>query len=55
MLHYLQGLFSALDFGSLLAALVRAAAVLVCLAVHESCHGLAAWALGTRRPDGSTG
>ena len=46
MLHYLQGLFSALDFGSLLAALVRAAAVLVCLAVHESCHGLAAWALG---------
>ena len=27
MLHYLQGLFSALDFGSLLAALVRAAAV----------------------------
>ena len=46
MLHYIQGLFSALDFGSLLAAMVRAAAVLVCLAVHESCHGLAAWTLG---------
>ena len=51
MLHYLQGLFSALDFGSLLAALVRAAAVLVCLAVHESCHGLAAWALALRHID----
>ena len=46
MLHYIRGLFSALDFGSLLAAMVRAAAVLVCLAVHESCHGLAAWTLG---------
>ena len=46
MLHYLQGLFSALDVGSLLTALTRAAAVLLCLAVHETCHGLAAWALG---------
>lgn len=46
MLHYLQGLFSALDFTSLLSAVIRAAAVVLCLAVHETCHGLAALALG---------
>ena len=46
MLHYLQELFQALDLSSLTAALLRAAAVLLCLTVHETCHGLAALALG---------
>lgn len=44
--HHLQNLFHALDFGSLQAFLSRAAAALLCLAVHETCHGLAACALG---------
>jgi len=46
MLHYLQNLFHALDFSSLQDALLRAAAVLLCLTVHEVSHGLAALALG---------
>ena len=46
MLHYLQELFQALDVASLLNALLRVAAVLLCLTVHETCHGLAAYALG---------
>lgn len=46
MLHYLQNLLQALDMPSLMAALLRAAAVLLCLTVHETCHGLAALALG---------
>ena len=46
MLHYLQELFQALDIASLLNALLRVAAVLLCLTVHETCHGLAAYALG---------
>lgn len=46
MLHYLQNLLQALDMPSLTAALLRAAAVLLCLTVHETCHGLAALALG---------
>ena len=46
MLGYLQNLFQALDVGSLLAALLRVLAVLVCLTVHETCHGLAAYVLG---------
>lgn len=46
MLHYLQELFQALDVVSLLKALLRVAAVLLCLTVHETCHGLAAYALG---------
>ena len=46
MLHYLQALFQALDVASLLNALLRVAAVLLCLTVHETCHGLAAYALG---------
>lgn len=46
MLHYLENLFFALDLGSLGEAAARMAAVLVCLTVHETCHGLAAWALG---------
>lgn len=46
MLHYLQELFQALDVVSLLNALLRVAAVLLCLTVHEACHGLTAYALG---------
>lgn len=46
MLHYLQELFQALDVVSLLDAVLRVAAVLLCLTVHETCHGLVAYALG---------
>lgn len=46
MLEYLQTLFKAMDLGSLLDAALRAAAVLICLTVHETCHGLAAYRLG---------
>ena len=46
MLHHLQNLFQALDVSSLGDAAARVAAVLLCLTVHEVCHGLAALALG---------
>ena len=46
MLHYLQDLFQALDFSSMADAVFRVAAVFLCLTVHETCHGLAALALG---------
>ena len=46
MLHYLQGLFAALDLTSLLDAVLRVAAIFLCLTVHETCHGLVALALG---------
>lgn len=45
-MHYLSNLWAALDFGSLLSTVTRLAAVLLCLTVHESCHGLVAYALG---------
>ena len=44
MLHYLQNLFQALDVSSLTEAVLRVAAVFLCLTVHETCHGLAALA-----------
>lgn len=43
---YLQNLFQSLDVTSILDALKRVFAVLLCLSVHETCHGLAALALG---------
>lgn len=46
MLGYLQNLFQTLDVGSLLGALLRVLAVLLCLTIHETCHGLAAYVLG---------
>ena len=46
MLHYLQNLFQALDVSLLTDAVLRVAAVFLCLTVHETCHGLAALALG---------
>lgn len=45
-MHYLSNLWSALDFGSMLDMVLRLTAVLLCLTVHETCHGLAAYALG---------
>lgn len=46
MLPYLQNLFQMLDLGSLTDALLRVAAIFLCLTVHETCHGLAAYQLG---------
>ena len=43
---YLQNLWNALDLSLLGDLLMRVAAVLLCLVVHETCHGLAAYALG---------
>ena len=45
-MHYLTNLLNALDFGTLRDAAVQLLAVLFCLTVHETCHGLAALALG---------
>ncbi len=46
MLHHLQSLLGSLDLAFLYDALSRTLAVLLCLTVHETCHGLAALALG---------
>lgn len=46
MIGYLRNLLEALDFSSMGAAALRVAAVFLCLTVHETCHGLAALALG---------
>ena len=46
MLGYLQTIGEQFDWGGLLFALQRVLGVLVCLTVHETCHGLAAYALG---------
>lgn len=45
-MHYLTELFNALDLGSVQDMVLRLLAVLLCLTVHEMCHGLAAYALG---------
>lgn len=45
-MHYLQSLFAQLDYGSMGAAVSRLCAVVLCLSVHETCHGLAALSLG---------
>ena len=45
-MHYLTNLWNTLDFGTLRDAAVQLLAVLFCLTVHETCHGLAALALG---------
>ena len=46
MLHYLQELFQQLDLTSMTSAVLRVAAVFLCLSIHETCHGLAAYVLG---------
>ena len=43
----LSDLWNSLDFSAILSALMRLIAVFLCLTVHETCHGLAALALGT--------
>ena len=45
-MSYLQNLFHQLDFTSLGDALLRIAAVLLCLVTHEVCHGVVAYSLG---------
>ena len=45
-MQYLTNLWNAMDFGSLRDILLRVAAVFLCLTIHETCHGLAAYALG---------
>lgn len=45
-MNYLQELWAALDFSSLWDILLRLASVFLCLTIHETCHGLAAYALG---------
>ena len=45
-LNYLQNLWNALDLGSLRDTMLRVAAVLICLIIHETCHGIAAFFLG---------
>lgn len=46
MLGYLQAFLEQFDWSTLLDALQRVLGVLVCLTVHETCHGLAALVLG---------
>ena len=46
MLDYLQEFWKQFNWSAALAALERMLGVLLCLTVHESCHGLAAYALG---------
>ena len=42
----LSDLWNSLDFSAMLSALMRLIAVFLCLTVHETCHGLTAYALG---------
>ena len=46
MQGYLQTIWEQFDWQGLLSALQRVLGVLLCLTVHETCHGLAAYALG---------
>ena len=45
-MNYLSNLMQAIDYDFLWSWLRRLIAVLVCLTIHETCHGLAAYALG---------
>ncbi len=42
----LSDLWNSLEFSAMLSALMRLIAVFLCLTVHKTCHGLAAYALG---------
>lgn len=53
-MNYLQNLWNALDLGSLRDTLLRVAAVLLCLILHETCHGIAAFFLGDPTASGTT-
>ena len=46
MFGYLQTLFQSLDYDRIMSTLSRVGAVVLCLSVHETAHGLAALALG---------
>ena len=46
MFGYLQNFIQQFDWSSLVSALLRVVSVLLCLTVHETCHGLAAYRLG---------
>ena len=46
MLRDLQTFWEQFDWAALLSTLQRVLGVLLCLTVHETCHGLAAYALG---------
>lgn len=45
-MNYLSHLWNALDFGSIQSLVLRVISVLICLILHEICHGVAAYALG---------
>ncbi len=45
-MNYLHDLWAALDLTSLEDTVLKVAGVLLCLVLHEVCHGLAAYALG---------
>lgn len=45
-MNYLSNLWNALDFGSIREMLLRILSVLLCLVLHELCHGVTAYALG---------
>lgn len=47
-MNSLSELWNSLDLAALLSAVLRVFGVLLCLSVHETCHGLAALALGDR-------
>ena len=46
MLGYIADFWEQFNWGQLADALGRVLAILICLTVHETCHGLAALALG---------
>lgn len=46
MLGYLQAFFREFDWNALASTVARVGSVLLCLTIHETCHGLAAFALG---------
>ena len=46
MLHYIQDLLQQMDLSSALDAALRVVSVMLCLTIHETCHGLAALSLG---------
>lgn len=46
MLHYLTNLFQQIDLTNLTSLGLRVVSVFVCLTIHETSHGLAAYALG---------
>jgi len=45
-LQYLQNLIRQLDISSMGDAALRVVSIFICMTVHESCHGLAAYLLG---------